>query len=515
MPHPCETAELTPHKAAIIMADSGEIVSYAQLDRRSNQIAQLFRAQGLSAGDHIALMLENSRHFLEICFGAQRAGLVYTPISTHLKSDEVEYILRNCGARLFVASMVYKTVAAAVRSRELPVTDYLMVGGIQEGYESWEEAVDLQAETPIADQTTGVDMLYSSGTTGRPKGVKIAPHDPDFRSLHPAMAALGTAFGFSPETTYLSPAPLYHAAPLRFNMMNLMLGGTSVIMERFDPERALQLIEEHHITHSQWVPIMFVRMLKLAPEVRKRYDLSSMQLALHAAAPCPVAIKRAMIDWWGEILVEYYAASEGIGLTLIDSRDWLEHPGSVGKALIGQVHILDDAGAELPPGEIGTVYFSGSGGFSYHGEPEKTQESYDKQGRATTHDLGYVDADGYLYLTDRKHFMIISGGVNIYPQEVENLLINHEKVADVAVFGIPSEEFGEEVKAVVQPVDWSDATDEVAIELLEWLRERIAHLKVPGSVDFSRQLPREDNGKLYKRHLVDAYRAASRDESRK
>ena len=354
-------------------------------------------------------------------------------------------------------------------------------------------------------------MLYSSGTTGKPKGVFIPPLSDDVDAPHPLAQSVGAAFGFSGETVYLSPAPLYHAAPLHYNMMNLFLGGTSVVMEQFDPERALALIEEHRVTHSQWVPIMFVRMLKLPEERRERYDISSMQFAIHAAAPCPIEVKERMIEWWGPVIVEYYAASEGVGLTMIDSAQWLEHRGSVGRALVGELHIVGDDGRELPPGEVGTVYFGGpQATFEYHREPDKTAESYNEQGWATTGDLGYVDEEGYLYLTDRKHFTIISGGVNVYPQEVENLLITHPRVADVAVFGVPNAEFGEEVKAVVQPQNRVDATDEVAFELIEWLRERLSSIKVPRSIDFRAELPRLDNGKLYKRHLVEEYRVAAR-----
>lgn len=514
MPHPSETAKLYPHKPAIIMGDTGVMVTYRELDERSNQAAQLFRSFGLKTGDHIALMLENRREYLEICWGAQRAGLVYTAISSHLQAEETAYILSNCGAKLFIASPAVATVAETAVENASDVSQRLMVGGIRPGFESWEEAVDAQPDSPIDDQGNGVPMLYSSGTTGQPKGVFIAPESDDVLAPHPLAPTLGAAFGFGEETVYLSPAPLYHAAPLHYNMLTLSTGGTTVVMEHFDPERALQLIEEHRATHSQWVPIMFVRMLKLSQAQRSQYDVSSMQFAIHAAAPCPIETKERMIDWWGPVIVEYYAASESIGATLIDSAQWLTHKGSVGRAMVGQVHIVDEAGLELPAGEIGSIYFSGAqAAFEYYQEPEKTAASYNEHGWANTGDVGYLDDEGYLYLTDRKHFMIISGGVNIYPQEVENLLITHDKVADVAVFGVPHEEFGEEVKAVIQPQHWGDATDEVAIELIEWLRERLSNIKIPRSIDFNEQLPRLDNGKLYKRHLVEEYRAAARDDS--
>lgn len=512
MPHPSITAQIYPHKAAVIMGGSDEMISYQALDERSNQAAQLFRALGLKTGDHIALMLENRLEFLPLCWAAQRAGLIYTPISTHLKRDEIRYILENCGAKLFLASAKTASVACGVREVLSGSVHFYLLDIVQPGFLSWEEAVNAQPATPIDDQANGVPMLYSSGTTGQPKGVFVPPAGDDMLTPHPLVDSIGTAFGFSEETVYLSPAPLYHAAPLHYSMMALYQGGTVVVMPSFDAEQALQLIEQHRVTHSQWVPIMFVRLLKLPEAVRERYDVSSMQFAIHAAAPCPVDVKEQMIQWWGEVIVEYYAASEGIGFTMIDAKAWLSHRGSVGPAFIGELHIVDDAGNELPAGEVGTVYFGGNADFHYHNEPEKTREAYNEQGWATTGDIGYVDEEGFLYLTDRKSFTIISGGVNVYPQEIENLLITHPKVADVAVFGVPSEEFGEEVKAVVQPQHWGDATDEVAFELMEWLRERLSGIKVPRSVDFNAELPRMDNGKLYKRHLADQYRGATRSD---
>jgi fatty-acyl-CoA synthase len=511
MPHPSITAQTYPRKPAIIMGESGEMVTYRQLDERSNQGAQLFRSLGLQAGDHIGMMLENNRQFLEIVWAAQRSGIIFTPISTHLKRDEVVYILENCGAQLFIGSLHLSEVAQQVLPAVTGVKHFYMAGGIKPGFESWDEATDTQPTTPISDETYGVPMLYSSGTTGQPKGVFMPAPGVDVNTPPPLAGSMGAAFGFGEESVYLSPAPLYHAAPLHYSMMVGYQGGTIVVMEQFDPEQALKLIEEHRVTHSQWVPIMFIRMLKLPHEVRDAYDVSSMQFAIHAAAPCPIEIKEKMIQWWGEVIVEYYAASEGIGVTIIDSANWLTHKGSVGPALVGELHIVDDDGNELPPGEIGTIYFSGEHvRFQYHGEEEKTAAAYNDRGWATTGDVGYLDDDGFLYLTDRKNYMIISGGVNIYPQEIENLLASHDKIADVAVFGIPHEEFGEQVKAVVEPMNWADATDETAIEILEWLRERISHIKMPKSLDFHPKLPRTDAGKLFKRHLVEEYRGGAR-----
>ncbi len=514
MPHPSITAKTYPYKPAIIMAESGEMVTYAQLDQRSNQAAQLFRSLGLKKGDHIAMMLTNNRQFLEICWGAQRAGLIYTPISTHLLLDEIRYILKNCGAKLFIGCLPLAETAEKIASEaETGIEHFLMVEGIKPGFDSWEETVGSQPETPIADQANGTPMVYSSGTTGQPKGVLLPPSSDEVDTPHPVVTPVGVALGFCEETVYLSPAPLYHSAPLHFNMMALYQGGTTVVMKQFDPERALQLIEQHKVTHSQWVPIMFIRMLKLNESIRARYDISSLQFAIHAAAPCPVEIKQQMIDWWGEVVVEYYAASEGIGFTMIDSSDWLTHRGSVGPAVVGELHIVDDDGNEAACGEVGNVFFAGNeSGFEYYNEPEKTAQAHNELGWATTGDIGYVDEDGFLYLTDRKSFMIVSGGVNVYPQEVENLLITHGKVADVAVFGVPDPEFGELVHAVVEPVNWVDATDEVAIELIEWARERLSKLKVPRSLNFEEKLPRMDNGKMYKRRLLDEYKGGTRSE---
>jgi len=507
MPHLSVTAAETPNKPAFILANSGEIVTYGELNDRSNQIAQLFRLCGVAPGDHVAMMLVNCREFLEVVGGAMRAGVIFTPISTHLKQDETAYILENCGAKLFIASACLAEVAQTMVSAAPGVSHFYMVGGVQPGFESFEETVDLLPTSPIDDQCMGAPMLYSSGTTGKPKGIFIPPHTDQWDAPLGLTGSIGAAFGFGPETTYLSPAPLYHAAPLHYNMVVLDSGGTSVVMEKFDAVRALELIEQHRITHSQWVPIMFVRMLKLDEETRSRFDLSSMQVVLHAAAPCPIDVKEKMIEWWGPIIIEYYSSSEGAGFTLIDSNDWLLHKGSVGKPLFGVPHVLDEEGRELPAGEVGTIWFSEiHTPFEYHNEPEKTSEVYNKDGWTTIGDVGYLDEYGYLYLTDRRNFTIITGGVNVYPAEIENVLIGHERVADVAVFGVPDDEFGEIVQAVVQPADWSQVSDELAADLIDWLKERLSNLKVPKRLDFIEELPRMDNGKLYKRHLMEAYR---------
>ncbi|MEN3974703.1 acyl-CoA synthetase [Emcibacter sp. SYSU 3D8] len=503
--HPSVHARTTPDKAAYIMAGSGVVVTYGELESRSNQLAQLFRALGLKTGDHIALLMENQPRFYEVCWAAQRAGLYFTAISTRLTAAEAAYIVNDCGARLLVTSHAMAAVAADLPGQAPGVEALLMTGGTLPGFESYETAVAAMPSVPIGDETSGTDMLYSSGTTGRPKGVKLPLPGEPIDYVSPQGMASRMLYGFDENTIYLSPAPLYHAAPLRFNMWVMRVGGTCVIMEHFDAEDYLRQVEKHRATHSQLVPTMFVRMLKLPEEVRARYDVSSLKVAIHAAAPCPIEVKRSMIGWWGPILMEYYAGTEGNGSTFINSEDWLKHPGSVGRSLVAGLHIVGDDGEELPPGEPGAIYFSGGPEFAYHNDPDKTAQTRNDKGWSTLGDVGYVDEEGFLYLTDRKAFMIISGGVNIYPQEVENLLIGHPKVADVAVFGVPNEEFGEEVKAVVQPMDWSDAGPALAADIIAYCRQHLAHLKCPRSVDFEAELPRHPTGKLYKRLLRDRY----------
>ena len=503
--HPGIHAAKNPDKPAYIFAASGETVTYGDLEARSNQGAQLFRSLGLAVGDHIAIMMENHPAFFTLCWAAQRAGLYYTAISYRLQEEEVAYIVEDCEAKVFITTHAQRDLAGRLAGR-LNVHRFMLDGTI-EGFGSWEDAVAAQPATPIADETEGADMLYSSGTTGRPKGIKVPLSGEPLGSAGGLLGLTQALYQMDENVRYLSPAPLYHSAPLRYNMAVMRHGGTSVIMERFDPEEALALIEKHRLTHGQFVPTMFVRMLKLPEADRLRYDVSSLKVAIHAAAPCPVPVKQAMMDWWGPVIHEYYAGTEGNGFCAAGPQEWLAHPGTVGRPLLGAVHICDDEGRELPPGETGTIYFSDGGTFEYHNDPDKTADSQhpSQRGWTTLGDMGYVDEDGFLFLTDRKTFMIISGGVNIYPQEVENLLVTHEKVADVAVFGVPNEEFGEEVKAVVQPISMDLAGPELAEELIAFCRANLAHLKCPRSVDFEAELPRHPTGKLYKRLLRDRY----------
>ena len=504
--HLAAVAERAPDRAAVVMGQSGETITFRELDQRSNQVAQLFRARGIERGGSVAIMLENHPRFLEVVWAAQRSGLYYTAINSHLTADEVAYIVDDCGAELLVSSKFLEPVATALAGqRLLRLLHRLMIDGVAEGWESYEDVVGKQPTTPIDDECEGDFMLYSSGTTGRPKGIQrpltLAPMGEGLPGAVPFLQAIGVQDG----SVYLNPAPLYHAAPLAWSSGAQRLGATVVVMERYDPVEALRLIESHHVTQTQMVPTMFVRLLKLPEAERTRFDLRSLRTAVHAAAPCPVEVKRQMIEWWGPIISEYYSSTEGAGATFITSEEWLEHPGSVGKPMIGTPHIVDDDGHEVPAGEIGTIYFEGSVLFEYHNDRDKTASTKNEHGWVSVGDVGYVDTDGYLYLTDRRSFMIISGGVNIYPQEAENVLVNHPKVMDVAVIGVPNAEMGEEVKAVVQPVSWEDAGDELVSELLSYCREHLAAFKCPRSIDFDPELPRLDSGKLYKRLLRDRY----------
>jgi long-chain acyl-CoA synthetase len=501
-------AARTPDKPAIIMAGSGEVVTYAQLDAASNRLAQLLYARGLRWGDHIALCMDNCARYLEVTWAAQRSGLVYTPINFHLTAEEMAYIVSDCDARaLIVGAALGETPIALARQLAPQVEIRLAAGGALPGYEPYETAVAGQPPLPLAEELEGSPMLYSSGTTGRPKGV-MQPHERTPMGGGPPLLQLFCRlYAVDADAVYLSPAPLYHAAPNHFCMSILRAGGTVVVMERFDPAAALAAIERYRVTHSQWVPTMFVRLLKLPEAERRRYDLSSHRIAIHAAAPCPIAVKEQMIAWWGPILFEYYSSTEGVGATTIDSADWLAHKGSVGRALTGTIHILDDDGNELPPGEPGRVFFEPATPVpvSYHKDPVKTASLRNAAGWGSVGDIGYVDAEGYLYLTDRKDFMIVSGGVNIYPQEIENLLVTHPRVADVAVFGVPNDEMGEEVKAVVQPLDMAAAGPALAAELQAFCRQHLAGYKCPRSIEFIAELPRAPTGKLYKRLLRDRY----------
>ncbi len=507
--YPGTWAAKTPDKPAIVMHETGDVVTYAQLDDMANRLSRVFRDAGLKPGDHMAFCMENRAEYLPIMWGAHYAGLYYTAISSRLTADEIAYIIEDSGSRAFITSPYKADVIDAIAPALERLDVKLSVGGDLPGFASFEDAIAAQSNEPLDGRIESLPMLYSSGTTGRPKGVKLTVPGKPLGSGEALLGLIAGLFGANDESVYLSPAPLYHSAPLRYCTQFLRVGATIVVMEHFDAEGALAAIEQHRVTHSQWVPTMFVRMLKLPEETRARYDVSSLKMAVHAAAPCPVDVKRKMLEWWGEVIHEYYAGTEGNGFVYCSPGDWLAHPGSVGKPINCTIHIVDDEGHELGVGEEGGIYFesptpAGGSAFEYHNDPEKTANSY-LGDWSTLGDIGKLDEDGFLYLTDRKANMIISGGVNIYPQEAENVLTMHPKVQDVAVFGVPNTDFGEEVKAVVQPIDMSEASEALERELVAYCRDHLADVKCPRSIDFREELPRHPTGKLYKRLLKDEY----------
>jgi long-chain acyl-CoA synthetase len=493
---------------AIVMARSGESVSYREFEARANRLAHLLRAQGLQRLDHFAVFMENHIRYVECGAAGARSGLYYTNINSYLTARELAYIVNNSLSQVLITSEARREVALAAL-RDCPgVKLCLIVDGPGDGtlVRNLDEATARFSSGAIADESQGMAMLYSSGTTGNPKGVlrPLSLERPDYVS--PLGMAFYSTWRFREGMIYLLPAPLYHAAPWVGVSGTLFCGGTLIVMEKFDPEDYLNLIERHRVTHTQLVPTMFSRLLKLPEEVRRRYDLSSLEAAVHGAAPCPVPVKQAMIDWWGPVIHEYYGATEGMGLTVCDSAQWLAHKGTVGKVVAGELHVLDEEMREVPTGSIGKLWFKTASPFEYFNDDKKTAEanSADRT-MSTVGDIGYVDADGYVYLTDRTAFMIISGGVNIYPQECENLLVTHPKVADAAVFGVPNEELGEEVKAVVQLMPGIEPGPATASELIAFCRENLAHLKCPRSIDFEADFPRLPTGKLYKTPLRDRY----------
>ncbi len=506
--YPGHHAKAHPDRAAFIMAGSGETVSYRQFEERANRLAHLLRAHGLKRLDHYAIFMENNARYLEACAAGERAGLYYTCINSYLLADELAYILNNSESKLLITSRAKREVALQALKQCPNVTLCLVVDGdpADAAHPDFATAVARYPATPIADEALGTPMLYSSGTTGRPKGIlRPLPENPPSEPL-PLYVFLDKLWRYREDMIYLSPAPLYHSAPQAAVSLTIRRGGTVVVMEHFDPEAYLALIEKHRVTHSQLVPTMFSRMLKLPLEVRGRYDLSSLEIAVHAAAPCPPQVKEDMIGWWGPIIHEYYGATEAMGFTACDSAEWLSHRGTVGRVLMGDLHILD---AEMQPaakGEPGEIWFKTANPFVYFNDPERTAASRSPDGTmSTVGDVGYVDDEGFLYLTDRSTFMIISGGVNIYPQECENLLITHPKVADAAVFGVPNEDLGEEVKAVVQPMPGVEPGPALAEELIAFCRAHLSAQKCPRSIDFMDQLPRLPTGKLYKKGLRDRY----------
>jgi len=511
--YPRTHALQTPDKIAARLVDTGEELSYAELDERSTRLAHALWDAGLRPGDVLGLLSDNDLRCFEVYWAAMRSGLYITAVNHHLAPEEVAYIVNDSGARALVVAAAKAELAEAIVPLTSGVTLRLAFGGPVAGHGDYAEVLAAASAEPLAAEPSGATMLYSSGTTGRPKGIRSPLPDRQVHEPGEMVTALaGSVFGLGPDTVYLSPAPLYHAAPLRWCGAVQGLGGTVVLTQRFDPVGTLAAIAEHRVTAGQFVPTMFVRMLKLDDEVRAGYDVSSLTLAIHAAAPCPVEVKHKMIDWWGPVLVEYYAGTEGHGMTLINSTQWLAKPGSVGMAVVGALRICADDGTEVLVGEVGTVYFERDlVPFAYHNDPDKTREAQHPTHPTwtTVGDIGRVDADGYLFLTDRKAFTIISGGVNIYPQEIENVLALHPSVLDVAVIGVPDEEMGEAVKAFVQPASGVTPGPELEREIIEFVRARIARFKAPRTVEFVADLPRTPTGKLVKHELKRRYLAGT------
>jgi long-chain acyl-CoA synthetase len=505
-PSPGIHARDTSGKDAIIVAETGATTTYEELNRKSIQCARFFSEQGLAFGDHIALMVENLPEALIVSWAAFRCGLYVTPVNWHLKAEEAAYVVNDCMAKLVVISPGLASIADELDQSIAPDVARWALGSDIGNYRFLEAAWDACSAQPLQEELQGTMMYYSSGTTGKPKGIlnPLERHATDSRP-DPLWPLLKGLYNFSADTVYLCPAPLYHAAPIAWSMAVLRLGGTVVLMRNFDAHQALQAIEVFKVNRAQFVPTMFVRMLDISEDERAHYDTSSLEVAVHAAAPCAVAVKRAMLDWWGPIIYEYYAGSEGVGFTAIGPEEWLTHPGSVGRSMAGTVHILDDDEEELPQGVVGTIYFESAGTVEYHRDEDKTRGSRSGQGWSTYGDVGYMDQEGYLYLTDRRSHLIISGGVNIYPQEAENVLINHPSVYDLAVIGVPHAEYGESVKAVVQLHAGITQSDDLARELIDYCHQHLTRYKCPRSVDFVESLPRLPSGKLLKRELMARY----------
>lgn len=486
-------------KTAVIFAGSGHRITFGDLERRANQGAHLLRFAGLGNGDVLAICIDNCPGFFDVACAASRSGLTLVPISTKLTATEVAFIVQNSNAKALVVSAGTDTPGDKLAAA-CPGVAVFSVGFDSPGLRSWDALRITMPATPLADGQPGREMLYSSGTTGRPKGI-VYRGAATFSNASESALRFIERIGGSAATRYLSTAPLYHTAPYAWAMAMLAIGGTTIVMEQFDPEQSLRLIEQHRVDVTQWVPTHFVRLLKLSAECRSAYDLSSLRLAVHAAAPCPVAVKREMINWWGPILLEYYGSSEQTALTIIDSAEWLAHEGSVGRCFNGKLHICDDDGRELPVGEVGVVYAEGGMDFAYLGDPDKTAAARNASGWTTVGDIGRLDAEGYLYLTDRKHFMIISGGVNVYPQEIEDLLVTHPLVFDAAVIGLPDEDLGEIVTAVIQLINPGEASAALADELQRWMRESLSAIKTPKRILFRDSLPRLPTGKMAKHVL--------------
>ena len=500
-------ASTDPGRRAVVEPDGTEITAGALL-AGANQLVHGLRALGLQRGASVATILDNSAAMLEVFLAAHQAGWYITPINWHLAAPEIAYILEDSGSQAVIASAkTGEIAAAAVEQSPVPANARFAVGGAIRGFQPLAALKEGRPTSTPDGRTAGASMTYTSGTTGKPKGVRrpLVDVSPDVVAAQQAMFL--ALFGILPGSpgVHFVGAPLYHTAVLNFATNHLHLGHTLVLVDKWEPEAMLQLIERHKVTSSHMVPTQFNRLLKLPDDVKRKYDLSSLRHIIHSAAPCPVDTKKKMLEWWGPYIYEYYAASEGGG-TLVTPDQWTKKPGTVGKPWpISQIRILDDQQQPVPAGTVGTVWIKmGEHRFEYHKDQKKTGDAW-RDGFFTVGDAGYLDEDGYLFLCDRKADMIISGGVNIYPAEIEAVLLAHPQVADAAVFGIPDDDWGEQVKAVIQPAGDAQPGPALAAALEAYAAERLAKFKLPRSIDFVAEMPRDPNGKLYKRKLRDPY----------
>jgi long-chain acyl-CoA synthetase len=491
----------------VLVAPDGDEIAAGDLLADANRVANGLRALGLETGDTVACVIANSREMITLYLAAMQIGVYLTPINHHLVGPEIAYIVNDSEAKVLVGDARFSDeLVKALTEIDVPDDNRFAVGDI-DGFRSWAELGDGQSSDAPENRVAGSPMHYTSGTTGKPKGVKrgIVEIDPDdFGELY---AGFQSMFGVTADYphVHITGSPLYHTAVLMWTANSLHMGHKIVLMDKWVPEEMLALIEQHQVSTSHMVPTQFNRLLALPDEVRAKYDVTSTRCMVHAAAPCPPEVKRRMIEWWGNSIMEYYAATEGGG-SIVTADEWMERPGTVGKAWPGaELRILDDDGQPLPPNTEGTVYMGlAQANFEYKGDEEKTNDNR-VDGFFTVGDWGYLDDAGYLFLKDRKSDMIISGGVNIYPAEIESELINFPKIGDVAVFGIPHEDWGEEIKAVVQPAEGVEAGDALTDEINAFAQERLAKYKRPKTIDYTDEMPRDPSGKLYKRKLRDPY----------
>lgn len=501
-------AQIQPNKAALIMADTGQVISFQSLQKQVDALSRWLYEQGLQTGDNIVILLENRVEVVYLALAAQQIGLYYSVLSTGVSSKEIQHIIADNQTQLiFLSNYTY----SQIRPLHQQLPRCYCVDPNTLGLPVLSEQIGDAAPLPSDFQRPlGRDLLYSSGTTGRAKGI-WRPLPPSQAHFDAEISLWKKTFGFDENSVYLSTAPLYHAAPLRFSLRALSLGGTIIILSHFDALLALETMQKWKVTHSQWVPAMFNRLLALPKEQQQRLQPKHLRYAIHAAAPCPIHIKEQMIEWWGPVLYEYYAGSESIGTTIITSQEWLENPGSVGRPLSGTVHIVSDEGIELEANEMGHIYFSGGSAFKYVNDAQKTALAFNQHGWATYGDIGYVNEDGYLFLSDRRSDLIVSGGVNIYPQEIEDVLVQHPAIADVCVIGVPDSDFGETPKALIQLHPSYTDNDQTAQLLIIFLTQHLARIKWPKTLLFVPDLPRTETGKMSRSRLKEQYKHCAED----